>query len=282
MAPSILIVIPTYNHFDYAAKAVESALANTHTLKPQVLVVDDASPDRFKVDFVADDGRGYAGFLYWMKYQKQIHGDDSVQVADFQENGGLTRSWNAGLKWARDYGHDFCCVANSDLIFAPGWDSDVFTVLNRDKYALVGPVTNTPGTNQDQYVGKYAVTYDATKKDDKEHIRVVQNELRMSQALRTKETTLNGFCMAAFTHVWWENRYDDEHVFRPRNEFNSKGERNPTPLMTLNEYELQRRWHAKGLKSAACLGSYVYHYRSVSRGDRHRKGDWARIKEGTP
>jgi glycosyltransferase involved in cell wall biosynthesis len=227
VTPSILIVIPTYNHFDYAARAVESALANTRTLKPRVLVVDDASPDRLGADFADPDGKGYAGFLYWVKYQKQVHGDDAISLADFSVNGGLTRSWNAGLAWAKRHGHDFCCVANSDLIFAPGWDDDVFTVLNREKYALVGPVTNAPGTNEHQYVGRYAVTYDPLKKDDKAHIAAVQNELRMSQRLRTKDTTLNGFCMAAFTHTWWANAYDADHVFRPRNDFNSKG--SPTP-----------------------------------------------------
>jgi hypothetical protein len=47
--------------------------------------------------------------------------------------------------------------------------------------------------------------------------------------------------------------------------------------MTLNEYELQRRWKETGLKvRRRCLGSYVFHYRAVSRGDAHKKGDWVR------
>lgn len=279
MRPSILIVIPTYNHFDYAARAVESALANTTLLEPHVVLVDDASPDRLSLGGVCES---YTSLRLLVRDLRHLYGEERLTEVWFEENGGLTRSWNCGLKAARDNGHDFCCVANSDLIFAPGWDNDVFTALDSGGYALVGPVTNAPGTNHEQYVGRYSVRYDRAKKDDRQHIADVQRELATAQRRRFKATTLNGFCMVALTSTWWANRFDDGHVFRPRNDFNSKGEPNPTPLMTLNEYELQRRWHAKGLKSAACLGSYVFHYRAVSRGDRFKKGDWVRIKESTP
>ena len=62
--------------------------------------------------------------------------------------------------------------------------------------------------------------------------------------------------------------YDAEHVFKPRNDVNSRGHKNPTPLMTLQEYELQGRWHAAGLRSGVVLSSFVFHYRAVSRGEK--------------
>lgn len=265
MTPSILIVVPTYGHFEYAARAVTTALANTRTLKPHVLVVDDASPDFKGSHFDAPDRR--------------LDPDGRISVIRFPQNGGLTRSWNQGLVTADFVGHDFCCVTNSDVEFPIDWDREIFNALTFQGYHLVGPVTNAPGSNPDQYVGRYSMLYDKAKAQDE--YNQVQGELLVAQRGRYKDTTLNGFCMVAMTKTWWENAYDKEHVFRPRNEFNSKGERNPTPLMTLNEYELQRRWHDKGLKTGACLGSYVFHYRAVSRGDKHKRGDWARINEGT-
>lgn len=286
MNPTILIVIPTYNAFEYAARAVRTALAHTNYMRASVLVVDDASPERLanerhKLPHSVDEP--YGNFLIYLKDLRYEFGDDRIFQATFDENGGLTRSWNLGLTMAREAAFDFCCVTNSDVMFAPRWDRDIFALLNADKYHLVGPVTNAPGTNQEQYVARYSVLYDPRKKDDVYHIAAVQDELRGAQSLRSKPTTLNGFCLVAKTRTWWDHAYDRDSVFRPRNDFNSKGERNPTPLMTLNEYELQRRWHAAGLRTGVALGSYVYHYRAVSRGDKHRKGDWARInkKEGT-
>ena len=38
--------------------------------------------------------------------------------------------------------------------------------------------------------------------------------------------------------------------------------------MTLQEYELQGRWHAAGLRSGVVLSSFVFHYRAVSRGEK--------------
>lgn len=264
MKPELLVVIPTFGAFDYAARAVRSALGNTRWFDPWVIVIDDASPE-------------------WVEPHapKQISDLWSLDVRlttfRFPQNGGLTRSWNCGLQFAKDRSIEFCCVANSDLYFPPGWDRGMSDALTRQGCHLVGPVTNAPGTEQAQYVGKYSLLYRKDRID--EDADKVQEELRGFQTGRVKETPLNGFCLAAKTETWWNTAYDKDHVFRPRNDFNSKGEPNPTPLMTLNEYELQARWRAKGLKIAAALSSYVVHYRAVSRGDAFKRGDWVRRKE---
>ena len=281
MSPSLLVVVPTYGQFEYAIRAVRTALAHTAYMLATVAVIDDASPERLSRDIHSVD-EPYGNYLLNLRWIREEFGADRLLQLEFDQNGGLTRSWNVGLQVARDGKFDLCCVTNSDVMFAHGWDRDVFALLNAEKYHLVGPVTNAPGTNHDQYVGNYSVVYDPRKKDDTEHIARVQDELHGQQSLRSKPTTLNGFCMVSLTETWWANAYAADAVFRPRNEFNARGEKNPTPLMTLNEYELQRRWHARGLKSGVALGSYVYHYRAVSRGDRHKRGDWARIRdEGT-
>lgn len=277
MKPFILIVIPTYGHFEYAADAVRSALRNTTCFDPYVLVVDDASPDWPPwVDTGPDSqARPVPGPLYDVFSEFPT----KVDWHRFEENGGLTRSWNRGL-WEAGSGdkYDFACVTNSDVVFAEHWDHAIFEALRpgKNQVDLVGPVTNAPGTETSQYVGRYSTLYDPTH--PQKDIDAVQRELTNAQGTRTKTATLNGFCMVANTRTWWANPFDPKHVFCPRNDFNSKGERNPTPLMTLNEYELQRRWHEKGLTSAVCLGSYVFHYRAVSRGDKHKRGDWVRKK----
>jgi len=267
MKSTILIVIPTFGNFDYAEKAATSALLNTKTLDPYVMICDDASPDE----------EAYNALIKKLKaITVPSHPKfDSIFELRFSENGGLTRSWNHGLSCAK-LGADYCCVTNSDVIFADNWDRDIVKGLESG-YALVGPVTNAPGTNEEQYVAKYSTVYQRANAD--KTVDAVQRELHKQQADRFKETSLNGFCLVASTETWWYNGYDFDHVFCPRNDFNSKGQPNPTPLMTLNEYELQRRWHAKGLKTAACLCSYVFHYRAVSRGDKHKRGDWLRMQE---
>jgi glycosyltransferase involved in cell wall biosynthesis len=258
--PTLLIVIPTYGQFEYAIDAIRSAVESTTLFAPSVVVIDDASPDW-------DTSSARQQMHMYIDGVNALH-PCRIQVVQHIENKGLTYRWNEGLQLAKFFGFDACCVTNSDVVFAKDWDYAIFNALNFKDYALVGPLTNAPGTNLEQYIGRYSIRYDkATARDN---IDYVQQELINVHSSRVKDTTLNGFCMTAFTKTWWENAFDSD----------SKGEKNPTPLMTLNEYELQARWHAKGLQTAVCLGSYVFHYRAVSRGDKHKRGDWVRKTEG--
>jgi hypothetical protein len=95
------------------------------------------------------------------------------------------------------------------------------------------------------------------------------------------EAPINGFFMFAKTAKWWEGRYDDQHVFCPVNEVDSRGRRNRTPLMTLNEEELQARWRTKGLRVGFTPASFIFHYRAVSRGNRYLVPGWYRTGEHT-
>lgn len=266
MKPSVLIIIPTYNAYEYAAQAIRTAFEGTAVLDPHVMVLDDASPAWL-------DYMDYSEVLLThLPRDKRQAAKEHFVFTRYAENGGLTRSWNGGLRAAISLGLDYAVVTNSDVIFPNGWDIAIVEAL--EEHALVGPVTNTPGSNPEQYVGNYSLLYDRDRAE--QDVQAVQNELHRAQLGRVKRSTLNGFCMAAKVKTWRDNMWDAQCVFAPRNDFNSKGERNPTPLMTLNEYELQRRWHGKGLTSAIALGSYVFHYRAVSRGDKHKQGDWVR------
>ena len=41
----LCVIIPTYGKFDYAAKAVTSAIESAFAVEAHVFLVDDASPD---------------------------------------------------------------------------------------------------------------------------------------------------------------------------------------------------------------------------------------------
>lgn len=252
------IVIPTFNQFDYALRAIESALVKTTSVEPLVIVVDDASPEWNSV---------YCESVYLPTVENFSKATNAIHMFRFDRNGGLTRSWNYGLEFARAAECDYCCVTNSDVVFSKGWLEPLLESL--ESFDLVGPLTNAPGSEVKQQVTNYIPDYSASDNQDSIDETARSCRLNAQQAIKT---TLNGFCLLAKMPTWTANAYAEHQYFRPINNFNSRGQRNPTPLMTLNEYELQSRWHKAGLRSGCCLRSFVFHYRSVSRGDRHGKG----------
>lgn len=271
------IIIPTYGHFDYATRAVRSALTYTETrlagtpaekMDARVYIVDDASPD-------------------WDYGWPVLFQSPSIDVLRFTENGGLTRSWNHGIRQAVADGCEYVCVTNSDVIFSPGWFAPIAEAL--EKFALVGPVTNAPGNQPLQDVLRYKPIYDLLRigvkdkqiesmvaTDDETDISDIARMLSCSNLTTVPVQELNGFCMVAKSSTWKTGRFDADHFFKPRNDFNSRGERNATPLMTLNDCELCARYRRDGLRIGVVRRSYVFHYRSVSRGDRYKQPGWVR------
>lgn len=255
------MIIPTYGAFDYASRAARSAIINTSGMAV-VHVVDDASP----VDWQAIRRQHFSSLA-------NEFGVDRLSLFRYDTRGGLTRSWNHGLSAAIQGGADFVCCTNSDVLFSPGWDVRVREALGAG-YHLVGPLTNAPGTEKRQGVSAHLADYVIDDAPD----ALARTAARLEQTYgSTVETgAVNGFCLVASAAIWSDHRYDRVHFFRPRNDFNSRGARNPTPLMTLNEYELQGRWGRSGLRSGIALGSFVFHYRAVSRGDSYRCPGWYR------
>ena len=252
----LLFVLPTYGEFAYAKLAAESFCR--HTPDGTILLVDDCSPDYDNVDFMS-----------WQVPIGRFH-----RFA-FREWGGLTRSWNHGLRQARELEAEYVLAGNSDLLFTPQW-SDALKLGLESGYGLVGPLSNAPGVTAKglQEVQRYDSEYELT--DDEKMLGRAADRLRTRYAGQYVTSPVNGFALFAKTTTWWQHAYDLEHPFRPRNDFNSKGQRNPTPLLTLNEDELQGRWRNAGVLSGIVLSSFVFHYRSVSRGDRFKKPGWYR------
>jgi GT2 family glycosyltransferase len=253
--PVLLVVVPVYSHWEYAVRTVASlyraADASCFESSADVacVVLDDGSPDYSPL---------------WE--QRLLDIDPRVSFLRYPDNRGMTRSWNAGLKLARAGGNVWCCLANSDLLFTPGWDAHLRLAGN--EYALTGPVSNAPGhTSKVQDVGVYLPDY--VLSDEWGALKTVADDLG-SRGLSPVPARVNGFCMMTRTEVAWAHPFNADHVLDPR-----------CP-MAGNEDRLQDRWAKAGLRFAVCPASFVFHYRSVTRGDRFRKGRWMRAADDTP
>jgi len=267
--PAIGVIVPTYGHFDYAAAAVESCWQCTNTANIYCLLVDDASPE-----FYQSGGEVPECIQPLLQHGRNNHAP--LRLMRFEQNGGLTRSWNAGLHAFMGTAVDYIVCTNSDVLFTPGWHEPLIAALDCD-YALVGPLSNAPGDTAkgEQLVTRY-IGYAPT--DSPESLARVAELLRARYRNTTIASPINGFFMMARKESWYKGAWSQGsgHVFRPVNALNSRGQLNPTPLMTLNEDELQERWRKLGMRSAIALDSFILHYRAVSRGDKHRRDLWLR------
>lgn len=265
MKAKLCVIIPTYGAFEYAVKAIESCFKYTKDVF--VVVIDDASPGW-------PDPKVLPVPLAILSNQHP----SATAFVHFDENGGLTRSWNCGLRVSRDCGAEYAVCTNSDVLFTNGWDKALTFWLNNG-YAMVGPVSNAPGVTARgaQEVTEFYKNYRLT--DDPDYLDNVAAYLQQHHLQSIRETAINGFFLMAHTTAWWSGAFDNEHVFRPSNERTSRGYKNPTPMMTLNEDEIQSRWHKLGRKIGAVPGSFIFHYRSVTRGDRYKKGKWFRMPD---
>lgn len=236
-----LLICPIYIQDSFAAECLRRCVDSwcEHTPDPQaILLLDDASPLE----------------LPWLS---SLGGRADLVYIRFGERGGLTRSWNAGLRLARERGWTWAVAGNSDVIFSPGWWAPLRSAIERG-WHLVGPVTNAPGKTRNgglQNVRRYFAGY--VLSDEPRWIEETAKFLRERYSGQVLESGLNGFCLAAETERWWAGAWSDQEVF------------DPGRIMEGNEDELQKRWRGRGWKIGICPDSFVFHYRSVSRGPQH-------------
>jgi glycosyltransferase involved in cell wall biosynthesis len=265
----IVLIMPVYGAFDYARRALASFFKYTSGERRAVVVIDGGDEDlAFSHADAARD----------------------MQIIQHVANRGMIAALNTGFRFLREpfapgrglfahprnTGEDFTIVmANSDVLFPVGWQLGICHAL--DSHALVGPLTNAPGTERNQQVSKYMEEY--FLEDDEDYLNRVSGYLLAMFDGKVEENPLNGFFLAARYSTLRDNMFNDE-LFRPRNEVNSKGQPNPDPLNCLHEYEFQARLATKGLKTGIALSSFIFHYRSVSRGARHAKGQMWLRREG--
>jgi GT2 family glycosyltransferase len=248
MVPRFFVIVPSYEHFAYCARTIDSCLECAPDAF--VFVVDDASPGWPRGSLPRD--------------LLPFHNHERVAFACFERSGGLTRSWNAGLAQAIGMGIEYAVCGNNDLVFSPGWTKGLVEALV--EFDLVGPVSNAPGTTAPKHQ-QLVTTWDHNYylSDDEAHIAATAQRLK-DHVGKTVESPINGYCMMARTEVWDKMRFDADAVF------------DPSKRMVNNEDEFQKRLRLKGGRSAVVPSSFVFHYRSVARGVKYArgKGMWMR------
>lgn len=242
-AVNYLFICPTYGNYCYSRAAVESFL--THTPAGLALVVDDGHE----------------------KFHKFWDDEWNVIAHHFETQAGLTRSWNFGLHRAKEIGVKYAICGNDDILFTPEWYVGPEALLEDDSVAIVGALSNGPGTsNELQNVWDHVPNYIVS--DQPEQINAVaaslQHRYSLRQHLKTHE--VNGFFMLSRTSRWWDGRFDENHVFDPDPQFS----------LQASERELQNRFRRRGWRNVISLTTFIFHYRSVTRGDAFNQGMWCR------
>jgi len=102
------VCLPTYGAIDYTKMFVESLEKNTDS-KYELVIVDDVSPD---------NTREYLDTLNGKNIKKLYH----------EVNQGISKTWNDLIKLATG---DIVCICNSDILFAPHWDTPLIGSLER-------------------------------------------------------------------------------------------------------------------------------------------------------
>jgi len=246
---------------NYTQKALESFFATTPG--GTAIIVNDGS-----TGWSSDYEQSLLGL-------KNNYSDVSLHLLNFPQLGGLTRSWNAGLAKAEELGLDYAIAGNNDIIFSNNWYEGMLLAL-ANGYELVGPISNAPGITAGgkQNVELYSPDYTLT--DNLDEVNKVAEHVHKTYFGKTIESKVNGFFLMATLKSWIKGKFDEHNFFRPKNSHYSTGWLNPTPLMTANEDELQGRWAEKDMKSGIVLSTFIFHYRSVSRGNGYKLGKWYR------
>lgn len=270
----IQVIVPVYGAFDYARLCIQSLwrsdAARQHWLN--VIIVNDASPD-WSDDWIPPAPRSTNR---WM-------------IINHERNQGLTAAWNAGFQltfvdeqskaWKPP--EHVIVAANSDVVVAANWYQGILEALNGG-YSFVGPVSNAPGPTSKgaQSIVKWLPnTY-----------FLEDNQVSIDQTGRTlahywdgkqaaEPCDINGFFMAARAVSWQRLQTSAQLVFPQYIKSMPSGRRNPDPLGAGQDDWLNSRARSLQLKTGCAVKSFVFHYRSVSRGKKHAHGLWTRRKD---
>jgi hypothetical protein len=230
------------------------------------------------VAIVVDDASANWTSEYERKLQSLVVDSRSQEVHcyHFDKWGGLTRSWNKGLSMANRLQSQYAVAGNNDVLFTPNWYVGLADAVDRHGYAMSGPLSNAPGVTANGLQNIVSQIPDYRVTDDLEYLRSISARMLRRNAGKVRVTPINGFFQFATMESWNAGRYSSQHFYKPSNPLTSSGRVNKTPLMTLNEDELQGRWRKRGMLSCVALSSFIFHYRAVSRGDKYKKGNWFR------
>jgi hypothetical protein len=153
-------------------------------------------------------------------------------IEDQTKNGGLTATWNSGIKKCKEYGCDTIVLSNDDIIF----DGSIKHIINECQMydgtdlKYYGPVTNNPGP------------------DNKQQYKIESADIEPFVC----DINLNGFFMVFSLAVLDKNKYDELNYF------------NPEYCFGRNEVEWFYRFKKLGGIPIVVPRTFIYHYKLQS------------------
>ena len=171
--PKVGIVITSYNHIDYTARALASFYSTMNEkIDYELWLLDDNSSEDIESIYNKYKSRG-------LKFFKN------------KANIGLTSLWNKGFELNQD--KDYLILCNNDVIFSNHWADNLIHALRNSIYFSVAvPVTNAPGHVPAQHIANFVKNYIPT--DDQNEINLISEQIKDQPPRKIKKG--NGFCLA--------------------------------------------------------------------------------------
>jgi GT2 family glycosyltransferase len=223
--PKVGIVLTSYNHIDYTARALKSFYSTINDkIDYELWLLDDNSSEDIEI--------------VYNKYKK--HG---LKFFKNKINAGLTSLWNKGFELNKD--KDYLIICNNDVLFSNHWaDNLIHTLSNSIYFSVAVPATNAPGHMPAQHIANFVEKYTPT--DNQNEINLIAEQTKEQAPRKTKKG--NGFCLAIKISLL-------SHKLIEGVPFNNK-----FPLYG-NEDEFFSRVKPQ---TVVVPGSFVFHYKHIS------------------
>lgn len=173
-------------------------------------------------------------------------------------NVNITAAWNVAVDYAiRKLQADYVLLSNNDVLFAKDSIPRLLSDMKQHKWIrMLGPLTNAPGHQPSQQIGKYVPGYQISDAEND-----VESTSRYIKDLGIESIGfVNGYCMMFRRSTLLDNCF--EHIGPFRNYFD------PSFVSYGNENEFQKRMENKGI--ALAKNSFVFHYKNISMKNEHR------------
>lgn len=194
------IIITVHNHIErFGIPCLLSVLE--HSGKARIILYDNGSTDP-----------SYPAVKALAESRPEV---DYIRIEDQHAFGGLTGTWNDGIRRAREQGFEKVILLNHDVIVDDTWMA--FLASIRSDHCIFGPLTNRPGNPGDPLPQ--------------------QSRLPRFEGKRSVEA-LQGFCMGFTLGRPDLKLFDDWRFFNPDNPFGG------------NETDLQSRMKARSPEAA--------------------------------
>lgn len=124
--PKSLIILPVWGAWDYVAKCVKSVVDNTIPEHYDICIIHNYNP--------YEDGEGDPTVNSFKIANLLPHDEIEVTVIFNDENKGVAKSWNQGLRHGMEHGgYDSFVLLNSDVIVFDQWLAHMRKLLNSER-----------------------------------------------------------------------------------------------------------------------------------------------------